>query len=121
MAEMSEDTRKALMEFQQTQQQLQMVAYQEQALKAQEMELGKALEEVAKGGEKFYSYAGSIIVPKTKNGLEKELKQEKEDVEVKLKLFSGQVEKLRRKSEEIRQTLEKGLPKRGGEGAQIGG
>ncbi|PJD01396.1 prefoldin subunit beta [Candidatus Micrarchaeota archaeon CG10_big_fil_rev_8_21_14_0_10_54_18] len=119
--ELSDETRKQLIEFQQNQQQLQMLAYQEQALKAQEMEVKKALEEISKGGEKFYRYAGSIIVPKSGGELDKELKQEKEELELRIKLFGKQVEKLRKKGGELRESLEKALPRQGGDGAQISG
>ncbi len=117
--ELNEETRKALAEFQQAQQQLQLITYQLQSLQGRKMELDKALEEVGKGGDKFYKYVGGIIVPRTKEELEAELKKEKEELDSKITLFNSQTEKLQKKSAELRGELEKSMPKQEGEGAQV--
>ena len=117
--ELNEETRKSLAEFQQAQQQLQLITYQLQSLQGRKMELDKALAEVAKGGDGFYKYVGGIIVPRTKEELEAELNKEKEELDSKITLFNGQVEKLQKKSGELRQELEKSMPKQEGEGAQV--
>lgn len=49
------------------------------------------------------------------------MKQEKEELELRIKLFGKQVEKLRKKGGELRESLEKALPRQGGDGAQISG
>jgi prefoldin beta subunit len=117
--ELNEETRKALAEFQQAQQQLQFITYQLQSLQGRKMELDKALEEVGKGGDKFYKYVGGIIVPRTKEELEAELKKEKEELDSRITLFNSQTEKLQKKSAELRGELEKSMPKQEGEGAQV--
>jgi len=116
---LNEETRKALAEFQQAQQQLQFITYQLQSLQGRKMELDKALEEVGKGGDKFYKYVGGIIVPRTKEELEAELKKEKEELDSRITLFNSQTEKLQKKSAELRGELEKSMPKQEGEGAQV--
>lgn len=93
--QMSEEMKREVVEFQQLQQQMQMVAMQKQQLLIQVAELDKALEEVRKGDGKFYRFIGSVLVPKEKAGLEKELVAEKESLELRKNVFQKQEDKVK--------------------------
>ncbi|HII39286.1 TPA: prefoldin subunit beta [Candidatus Micrarchaeota archaeon] len=95
MDSLPEDMKRDVVEFQQLQQQLQMVAMQRQQSSLALAELAKAGEEVAKSSGKCYRFAGSVMVPKEKAALEAELKEEKESLDLRQGMFQKQEDKLR--------------------------
>jgi prefoldin beta subunit len=104
--EMSEELKKELMEFQQLQQQLQLASMQKQQLMLQSAELDKAIEEVKKSEGSFYRFTGSVIVPKKKDALEKELAEEKESLEMRKNIFQKQEDKIRQRLVELQKKLQ---------------
>lgn len=119
--ELSKETQNDLIEFQNLQQQLQILALQKQQVAAQVAEINKASEEIDKAGEAnapFYRFVGSVIVPKKKDDLRKELKGEKESLELRKSVFDKQEAKLRERFVSLRKKLEAAL---GGGGGSVAG
>ncbi len=110
--ELSEETKNELIEFQQLQQQIQILQIQRQQTLAQIAELDKAREEVEKtidANAKLYRFVGSIIVPKKKDELLKELSEERESLDVRVNAFKKQEDKLRERYDALRKKLEQKL------------
>jgi prefoldin beta subunit len=109
--ELSEETKNDLMEFQQLQQQIQLLQMQRQQTLAQIAEVDKAREEVEKntGAGQLYRFVGSIIVPKKKDELLKELADERESLDVRVNAFKKQEDKHREKYDALRKKLEQKL------------
>lgn len=108
--ELNDEQRKDLMELQELQQQMQLVALQKQQLLLQQGELEKAGEEVEKSSGQLYRLAGSILVSKDKEALKADLKDELERVQMRLTAFAKQEKKVKDRFEELRMRLEKSLP-----------
>lgn len=120
--ELSEEQKKELVEYQNLQQQQQLLGLQLQQTSMQVAELDKALEEAEKGGQGFYRVVGSVLVPKTGEELKKELGEEKKDLQARNELFEKQEKKVREKSNELRKKLEKEFGgQQAGEGAVVNG
>ncbi len=107
-------------EFQALQQQLQMLVYQKQQAIAQLSELDKSVAEVTKSDGSCYRYVGTVIVPKNKDVLLKDLSEEKETLEMRKSLFQKQEDKLKEKFDALRKKLEAQLAARG-EGTVLSG
>jgi len=103
--ELPEEVKRDVIEFQQLQQQLQLVALQKQQTAFQIAELTKAGEEVEKSSGKFYRFTGSVLVPKDKEALKKELSTEKESLELRQGMFQKQEDKLRERLTAIQKKL----------------
>lgn len=97
-----------LMQMQTFQQQGQAIMLQRETLTIQKMEIEKALEELAKAKEKeeVFKAVGPILVKSTKKELEKELKEKNEMIELRLKSFDKQEEKIKEKLMEGQQKLQ---------------
>lgn len=91
-----------LLQMQTFQQQLQNVALQKESLSVQNVEIEKALEELRKlkENEDVYKAIGPILVKSTKKDLEKDLKEKKETIDVRLKSMDKQETKLRERLKE---------------------
>ncbi len=111
--ELNDEQRKDLMELQDLQQQMQLVAIQKQQLLLQQGELEKAGEEVEKASGQLYRLTGSILVSKDKEALKADLKDELERVQMRLTAFAKQEKKVKDRFEELRARLEKSLPRTG--------
>ncbi len=110
MAEMqlSQATQQLLMQMQTFQEQYQSILLQKEAMKAQNMELDKALEELGKtkDGEEVYKAVGPILVKSTKSELVKDMKEKSETIDIRLKSLDKQEEKLREKLKEVQEKLQ---------------
>ena len=58
-----------------------------------------------------YKIIGNIMVLSTHEALNKELKEKKEMIDLRLKNFDAQEERLRKKAEELQEAVLKGLKK----------
>jgi prefoldin beta subunit len=119
--EMSDETRKDVNEFQNAQQQLQMVLMQKQQIQLQLAEMSKVGDELGKaaGDAKFFKSVGNVLVPKSKDELQKDLASEKETLELRAGMLAKQEEKLSSRLLELQDKLrkaEKGFSL-GGDGA----
>ncbi len=97
-----------LLEIQMFQQQMQAVSVQKETLGLQNMEMDKALEELAKSKENsdVYKAVGPILIKSTPKSLEAELKEKKETIELRLKSLEKQEARIRDKLKEVQEKLE---------------
>lgn len=104
--ELNEETRKEIMEFQSLQQQAQYTAMQKQQFALHLADIEKALEEVKTSQGQCFRYAGSVIVPKDKETLEKELADEKESLQLRQSIINKQEAKIKERLEAIAKKFE---------------
>lgn len=112
MDNVNEELQGQIREIQSVQEQLQMVSYQNQQLNNSLRELDRALEELNKATGAVYRFAGGVVIERKKDELVKELKDEKETLEVRVKTFKTQEDKLKAKFEELRKVIEAKMPKK---------
>lgn len=106
MAEIPEEARNLVEEFQNNQQQLQNVMMQKESLRLQNVEINKALEELEASKEKkAYKITGNIMISKPAEELKTELTETKEAIEIKLKSFEKMEERLNTKLKELQNKL----------------
>ena len=107
--ELSEETRKDVADFQNAQQQLQMIMMQKQQTELQLNELQKVSEEVGKAAPdaKFFKSVGNVLVPKSKDALAKDLASDKESLELRQGMLAKQEEKLSSRLLELQEKLKK--------------
>ena len=84
-----------IVEYQNSEKQLQMVMLQKHQLQLQLNELTMALEEVAKAKGDVYKAAGTIMMKSTREDAEKDLKEKKELFGIRVTALSQQEEKLK--------------------------
>ncbi len=94
------------MDFQGLQQQLQLVMMQRQQLAVQLAETRKAADEVKKSEGGLYRFAGTVLIPKKKDELEKELAGELEAMETRTSMLQKQEEKVRERLQALAKKLE---------------
>ncbi len=118
MRESEEEMRRQLSDYQQLQQQLQLVLVQKQQTTLQLQELEKAKESLDKSSQgAAYRFVGGFFIPKEKEQLEKELEEEKEGLDLRQKTLEKQEEKLTERLESIKKWFDK-LQKQQGENAK---
>ncbi len=107
--ELSEESRQDIMEFQNLQQQLQMVLMQKQQIQLRLADLQRVGEEMGKSAPeaKFFRSIGSVLVPKDKKELEVDVGQEKESLEARATLLGKQEGKLSERLMALQQKLQK--------------
>ena len=75
------------------------------------VEIEEALKEIEKSKEEnVYKIVGSIIIKHNKEKVIEELKEELEDIEMKIKIFEKNEEMLKKSINEIKEKLQKVLP-----------
>ena len=94
-------------------QQLQNIIMQRQTFSLQSREIDKALEEIEKADDDIYRSIGPVLIKVPKEKLKKDLAEEKEEVEVKLKAADKQESRLKEKVNEIQQKFQE-TPGEGG-------
>ena len=111
MDELSPQARHQLEQFQQAQQQAQALAAQRAQLQSFITEIEEALEELSKVGEEtpVYKAVGRLLIKRGKGEMEKELREEKETLELRVKVLSRQEERVVERIQEIRQKLQEML------------
>lgn len=101
-----------LMQLQQVQQQAQVVVAQRQQLESQVRELERTLEELGKveGDAPIYRSVGSLLVRvKDRDGLKKDLEEQRETSDVRLQSIKRQEQKLRERLTSLQKELEAAL------------
>ena len=119
--ELSDDMRQDLVEFQNLQQQLQLVMLQRQQLTMQLSEIDRVREELGKSQQdaKFFRSIGPVLVPKGKSDLETDLQEEKEILANRNSLMTKQEEKMKQRLMALQdkfRKLESGFSLGGGPG-----
>jgi prefoldin beta subunit len=124
MEDLDEETKRDIVEYQNLQQQIQMLIMQRQQALAALAETDKAADEVQKSSGTLYRFVGSVIVPKRKDELLRELKDDKTALESRRDVFAKQEERLRKRFDELQRKLQAKLgggaaaePKRASAGA----
>ena len=102
------EAQQMLIRHQTFQQQLQTIMLQKESISGQSVELEMALTELKKADakEEVYKAVGSILIKSTKSELEKELREKKETIEVRLKTLDAHENKLREKMKQNQEKLE---------------
>ena len=102
------EAQQMLIQHQTFQQQLQTIMLQKESISGQSVELEMALTELKKADakEEVYKAVGSILIKSTKSELEKELREKKETIEVRLKTLDAHENKLREKMKQNQEKLE---------------
>jgi len=106
MAEIPEEGKNLVEQFQIYQQQLQSVLIQKESLKMQTSEMERALEELKNTKQKTaYKITGQIMINKPVDELTKELEESKEAVEVRTKSLEKTEERINSKLKELQTKL----------------
>jgi prefoldin beta subunit len=104
---LSPEAQQILMELQTYQQQMQTVLMQKESLNIQNMEIGKALEELGKTEhDDVYKAVGPILIKSTKKDLVKELNEKKEMIDIRVKSLQKQETRLKDKLKEAQERFE---------------
>ena len=83
--EIQDETRNLISQFQISQQQMQSILIQKESLKLQGLEIERALEELKSTKEKTaYKISGQIMISKPVEELKKELKETKENIDIRI-------------------------------------
>jgi prefoldin beta subunit len=106
MPELTEQQKQMVYQFQTYQQQLQSILIQKESLKLQGMEIEKALEELnATKNDSAYKITGNIIVSKSVDELKKDIGENKEAIEIRIKSLEKTEEKINGKLNELQEKL----------------
>lgn len=104
----AEDDRKFLGQFQALQQQLQTILIQKENLKLQILEMDKAMEELeASKGTKAYKIVGPIMVQKDLKKLKAELKERKDNFDLRTKTIEKAEGRITKRLKEMEPRLKK--------------
>ncbi|UCG70386.1 MAG: prefoldin subunit beta [Thermoplasmata archaeon] len=119
--EISPQLQNKIAQFQQMQQQIQMLSSQKFQLEAQLRDTERAIEELAKAPAEapIYKSVGSLMVrAENKESIEKELAEKKETIDIRIKALDRQekhlVEKYQTLQQELSQALSAGKQESGG-------
>ena len=110
MKQFDEETAKQIQELQVFEQNMQNLLLQKQAFQIESSETENALEELKKSSDDVYRIVGQIMIKTKKQDLEKDLKQRKEILDLRLKSLAKQEqflkENLDKKREEIMKKIQ---------------
>ena len=109
-ADMDAELQSKLMQFQQIQQEVQIIAQQKYQVDVQITELEKTMEELdkVKKGAEVYKSVGTILVrASNKADLKKELEEKKETLEIRVKTLAKQEKTLREMHQNLQEELTK--------------
>ncbi len=107
---------KMLAEYENAEKQLQMILIQKQQMQLQTSEITLAVEELVKAKGEIYKSIGAVMVKSNKEDADKDLKERKERLDLKMTSMSRQEEKLRQNLSELQKKLQMKL-----KGAGLGG
>ena len=106
MPELTEDQKEMVVQFQTYQQQLQSILIQKESIKLQVMEMDKAMEELSNTKQdSAYKVTGNIMVSKAIPELKKELEENKEALDIRVKSLEKTEEKINSKLKELQGKL----------------
>lgn len=106
---MSEQVKDMLLQFQQFQQQFQNVLIQKENAKMMIMEMEKTSEELKDSKEDVYKVVGNVLIKSTPSKIKKQLSDEKETLDVRIKSLEKQETSLREKLTGLQSKLETSL------------
>ncbi len=103
--EMNEETQAQIKELQAVEQNMQSILMQKQAFQLELSEVENAITELGKTSEEVYKIVGNIMVKYSKESLNKELKQKKDLIALRLKSLDSQEKDLESTSENLRKKV----------------
>lgn len=106
----NKETQTKIAQLQLLQQNLQTLLIQKQQFQLQMNEMDSALSELTEA-KRAYKIIGNIMLLSTRESIEKDLKEKKDMVELRLKNIEAQEERFRKKAEELQQEVVKELKK----------
>jgi len=109
---MNEETKEKITQLQNLEQNINSLIAQKQQFQAQNMEVDNALAQL-KDTDKVFQIVGNIMVASDKDKAKKELEEKKEIIELRLKTFDKQEDKLRNQANELQQEVMKEMKKDG--------
>jgi prefoldin beta subunit len=110
MAEVPEDAKNLIAQFQNYQQQLQSILIQKESMKMQDLEIERALEELNTTAQKAaYKITGQVMVSKPVEELKKELDETKENIGVRIKSLEKNEERINNKLKELQEKLKEAI------------
>lgn len=109
---MKEETKEKINQLQNLEQNINSIIAQKQQFQAQNLEVDNALEQL-KNTDKVFRIIGNIMVASSKDNAKKELTEKKEILDLRLKTFDKQEEKLRNQANELQQEVMKEMKKDG--------
>ncbi len=104
MENLDKETQKNIAELQAVDQKMHNIAMQKHGFQTQLLETENALNEL-KDAKESYKIVGGVVLSVDKSELEKELSSKKEILDLKLKNFNKQEEKLREEVEKIQKKI----------------
>ncbi len=102
--EMTKETQEKIGQLQLIEQNLQNLLAQKQQFQSQMIEIDSALKEI-KTSKEAYKIVGNIMVSSDKESLEKDLKEKKEMVDIRIKALEKQEKQLKEKAQKIQQEV----------------
>ena len=106
------DDSRLVEQFQLYQQQYQAILLQKEQVRLQQLEIEKALEELAvTKTDKAYKISGPIMIKKNVEDLKKELEEKKEDIDLRLKTLTKAEERVTTKLREMEDDIKKLIKK----------
>ncbi|MEM0448980.1 MAG: prefoldin subunit beta [Methanomassiliicoccales archaeon] len=121
MNEISPKLQNQIAQFQQLQQQLQSVLQQKFRMEAQLREIQMTIEELGKTGEDatIYKNVGSLLIKaRDKASVLKDVEEDKETLEIRIKALDRQEKALREKYNSMQEQISKALGQAGGPSAE---
>jgi prefoldin beta subunit len=110
MMEIPEEIQGKLFQLQQYQQQMQMIQMQLQQIEMQTAEIDSALSFLSKSKEKeVYKAIGPILAKEKRADVMKSLKETKEELEIRMKTFKKQEDRIKGKVEELSEIVQKSM------------
>lgn len=106
MAEIPEETKKMIAQFQSYQQQLQTIFIQKESLKLQMLEIERALKELDETKQKTaYKITGQIMISKPVEELKLELSETKENIDIRINSLEKSEKHISDKSKDLQTKL----------------
>ena len=110
MADIPEDAQDKIRQLQMIEQALQQLLMQKQTFQMQMMEVESALKELGGSGE-AYKIIGNVMVLTKKEELEKELKEKKETLDLRINSLEKQETKTREKASSLQKDIMSAIKK----------
>ncbi|MBS3155013.1 prefoldin subunit beta [Candidatus Woesearchaeota archaeon] len=101
----SKETESKIIDLQTMEQNLQNLLMQKQRFQITQTEIDNALEELKKTKDDAYKIIGSIMVKTKKDDLEKDLKEKKDLVDLRIKNIEKQETKIKERAQEIQKEV----------------
>ena len=106
---MNKETEKKIQQLQLLEQNLQNIIMQKQSFQMQLMENENALSELDKTKKDVYKIVGTIMINANKEDLKKELKEQKEILDVRIRSLEKQEKIFQEKAEELQKEVMKDI------------